>query len=115
MLTLSEKRQISALEMIDSAGSSSFLVATPQIRNMATLGGNILLDTRCNYYDQSYEWRKSINFCLKKDGTTCWSHRKFEVHGSFLDRHRPGPDGARCSRPAGLEIGRARSASFDST
>jgi len=39
---------------------------------MATLGGNICLDTRCNYYDQSYEWRKSINFCLKKDGTTCW-------------------------------------------
>jgi len=48
------------------------LVATPQIRNMATLGGNICLDTRCNYYDQSYEWRKSIDFCLKKDGTTCW-------------------------------------------
>src|SRR5216684_5183747 len=47
-------------------------VATPQIRNMATLGGNLCLDTRCNYYDQSYEWRKSINFCLKKDGTTCW-------------------------------------------
>jgi 4-hydroxybenzoyl-CoA reductase subunit beta len=48
------------------------LVATPQIRNMATLGGNICLDTRCNYYDQSYEWRKSIDFCLKKDGTVCW-------------------------------------------
>ncbi len=47
-------------------------VATPQIRNMATLGGNLCLDTRCNYYDQNYEWRKSINFCLKKDGTTCW-------------------------------------------
>jgi 4-hydroxybenzoyl-CoA reductase subunit beta len=47
-------------------------VATPQIRNMATLGGNICLDTRCNYYDQSYEWRKSIGFCMKKDGTTCW-------------------------------------------
>jgi len=47
-------------------------VATPQIRNMATLGGNLCLDTRCNYYDQSYEWRKAINFCLKKDGKTCW-------------------------------------------
>jgi len=47
-------------------------VATPQIRNMATLGGNLCLDTRCNYYDQSYEWRKSINFCMKKDGVTCW-------------------------------------------
>jgi 4-hydroxybenzoyl-CoA reductase subunit beta len=47
-------------------------VATPHIRNMATLGGNLCLDTRCNYYDQNYEWRKAINFCLKKDGTTCW-------------------------------------------
>jgi 4-hydroxybenzoyl-CoA reductase subunit beta len=47
-------------------------VATPHIRNMATLGGNLCLDTRCNYYDQSYEWRKSIDFCMKKDGVTCW-------------------------------------------
>jgi 4-hydroxybenzoyl-CoA reductase subunit beta len=47
-------------------------VATPHIRNMATLGGNLCLDTRCNYYDQSYEWRKAINFCMKKDGVTCW-------------------------------------------
>jgi 4-hydroxybenzoyl-CoA reductase subunit beta len=47
-------------------------VATPQIRNMASLGGNLCLDTRCNYYDQSYEWRKAINFCIKKDGVTCW-------------------------------------------
>ncbi len=47
-------------------------VATPQIRNMATLGGNLCLDTRCNYYDQNYEWRKAINFCMKKDGATCW-------------------------------------------
>jgi 4-hydroxybenzoyl-CoA reductase subunit beta len=48
------------------------LVATPHLRNMATLGGNLCLDTRCNYYDQNYEWRRAINFCLKKDGTTCW-------------------------------------------
>jgi 4-hydroxybenzoyl-CoA reductase subunit beta len=47
-------------------------VATPQIRNMATLGGNLCLDTRCNYYDQTYEWRKAISFCMKKDGVTCW-------------------------------------------
>lgn len=51
---------------------SAAQVATPHIRNMATLGGNICLDTRCNYYDQSYEWRKAINFCMKKDGTQCW-------------------------------------------
>lgn len=47
-------------------------IATPQIRNMATLGGNLCLDTRCNYYDQNYEWRKAINFCMKKDGDICW-------------------------------------------
>lgn len=48
------------------------LVATPHIRNVATLGGNICLDTRCTYYDQNYEWRKAINFCKKKDGEICW-------------------------------------------
>jgi 4-hydroxybenzoyl-CoA reductase subunit beta len=47
-------------------------VATPQIRNMGTLGGNLCLDTRCTYYNQTYEWRKAIDFCLKKDGETCW-------------------------------------------
>ncbi len=39
---------------------------------MGTLGGNLCLDTRCNYYDQNYEWRKAIDFCMKKDGETCW-------------------------------------------
>lgn len=57
---------------LTALAQAASLVATPQIRNMATLGGNVCLDTRCNYYDQSYEWRKAINFCLKKDGTTCW-------------------------------------------
>src|SRR5918911_1537844 len=47
-------------------------ISTPILRNMGTIGGNLLLDTRCNYYDQNYEWRKSINFCLKKDGNVCW-------------------------------------------
>ena len=47
-------------------------VGTPHIRNAATLGGNLCLDTRCNYYNQSHEWRKAIDFCLKKDGTICW-------------------------------------------
>jgi len=48
------------------------LVATPQLRNMATLGGNICLDTRCNFYNQNEQWRKAINYCLKKDGEICW-------------------------------------------
>jgi 4-hydroxybenzoyl-CoA reductase subunit beta len=47
-------------------------VATPPLRNMGTLGGNLCLDTRCNYYDQNYEWRKAISFCMKKDGDVCW-------------------------------------------
>ena len=47
-------------------------VATVHLRNMATIGGNLCLDTRCNYYNQNYEWRKAIDFCLKKDGEVCW-------------------------------------------
>jgi len=47
-------------------------VATPHLRNMGTIGGNLCLDTRCTYYDQSLEWRKAIDFCMKKDGKTCW-------------------------------------------
>jgi 4-hydroxybenzoyl-CoA reductase subunit beta len=47
-------------------------VATPHLRNMGTLGGNLCLDTRCTYYNQTYEWRKAIDFCLKVDGKTCW-------------------------------------------
>jgi 4-hydroxybenzoyl-CoA reductase subunit beta len=47
-------------------------ISTPPLRNMGTLGGNLLLDTRCNYYDQNSEWRKAIDYCMKKDGTICW-------------------------------------------
>ena len=47
-------------------------VATVHLRNMGTIGGNLCLDTRCNYYNQNYEWRKAIDFCLKKDGDICW-------------------------------------------
>jgi 4-hydroxybenzoyl-CoA reductase subunit beta len=64
------------------------LVSTPLLRNMGTLGGNLCLDTRCNYYDQTYEWRKAIQFCLKKDGDTCWvapgSARCWAVNSSDL-------------------------------
>jgi 4-hydroxybenzoyl-CoA reductase subunit beta len=58
-------------------------VATPHIRNVGTLGGNLCLDTRCNYYDQNQEWRKAIDFCMKRasdgggipaknENGTCW-------------------------------------------
>jgi len=45
--------------------------ASPVLRNMGTLGGNICLDTRCLWYNQSLLWRKSCGFCLKKDGDLC--------------------------------------------
>ena len=48
------------------------LVSTPHLRRMGTFGGNLCLDTRCTYYDQNYHWRKSIDFCMKKDGAICW-------------------------------------------
>jgi 4-hydroxybenzoyl-CoA reductase subunit beta len=47
------------------------LVASPQIRRMGTIGGNVLLDTRCQWYNQTYFWRSAVGFCLKKDGTVC--------------------------------------------
>ncbi len=46
-------------------------VSTPQLRNMGTIGGNLLLDTRCNYYNQTEFWRHSIAYCMKKDGDVC--------------------------------------------
>jgi 4-hydroxybenzoyl-CoA reductase subunit beta len=53
--------------LADAAGQ----VSSPQLRNMGTLGGNVCVDTRCNYYNQSYEWRKAIGFCMKRDGDIC--------------------------------------------
>ena len=46
-------------------------VSTPQLRATGTLGGNVLVDTRCTYYDQTYEWRRALGFCFKKDGDWC--------------------------------------------
>jgi 4-hydroxybenzoyl-CoA reductase subunit beta len=46
-------------------------VASPVLRNMGTLGGNICLDTRCLWYNQSLTWRKGCGFCIKKDGNLC--------------------------------------------
>ena len=51
--------------------TAASLVASPQIRAMGTLGGNLCLDTRCTYYNQTFFWREALGFCLKKDGTRC--------------------------------------------
>lgn len=53
--------------LADAAGH----VAGPQLRARATLGGNVCLDTRCTYYNQTQFWREALGFCLKKDGDTC--------------------------------------------
>ncbi len=46
-------------------------IAGPLQRNMGTLGGNLCLETRCRWYNQSYLWRKALGGCLKKEGDIC--------------------------------------------
>jgi 4-hydroxybenzoyl-CoA reductase subunit beta len=67
---VSEQREI--VTGYPALATAAGLVSTPQLRNMGTLGGNLCVDTRCNYYNQTYWWREAIGFCLKKDGDTCW-------------------------------------------
>ena len=72
-LTLTEVTQIEAVKTKFTAlYQAARQIATVHLRNMGTLGGNLCLDTRCTYYNQNYEWRKAIDFCLKKDGDICW-------------------------------------------
>lgn len=47
------------------------VISAPQVRNVATLGGNVCLDVRCNYYNQSEEWRRAIGYCMKRDSAIC--------------------------------------------
>lgn len=76
--------RIGACETLDDVASSPTVrrrypalaracseISGPQLRRAGTLGGNLCLDTRCTYYNQSYFWRKSLGFCLKKDGEEC--------------------------------------------
>jgi 4-hydroxybenzoyl-CoA reductase subunit beta len=76
--------EIGALTTLTSTERSDFLqqhypvlteaaatVASPLLRNMGTIGGNICLDTRCLWYNQSLTWRKGCGFCIKKDGDLC--------------------------------------------
>jgi 4-hydroxybenzoyl-CoA reductase subunit beta len=59
------------IEHYPALATAAGLVSSPQLRNAGTLGGNVCVDTRCNYYNQSFEWRKAIGFCMKKDGDIC--------------------------------------------
>ena len=47
-------------------------ISSPPLRNMGTIGGNVCVDTRCTYYNQTEEWRRSIDYCMKEEGTICW-------------------------------------------
>ena len=72
-LTLSE---VVAAPQVDGAyralRQAAGQVASPHLRNMGTLGGNLCLDTRCLYYNQNEDWRQAINYCMKCEGETCW-------------------------------------------
>lgn len=48
------------------------VISTPLLRNMGTIGGNLCLDTRCNYYDQTLHWREAIGWCMKAPGPEGW-------------------------------------------
>ncbi len=54
-----------------AVATAAGVVSSPQLRNMGTIGGNLCVDTRCNYYNQTHQWRKAIGFCMKKDGDIC--------------------------------------------
>lgn len=59
------------VEALPALAHAAGQIAGPQLRRMGTLGGNICLDTRCVYYNQTYFWRSALGFCLKKDGSVC--------------------------------------------
>src|ERR1051326_5003653 len=72
-LTLQElERQPVLIQRYAAVAQGAHSISSPPLKTMGTLGGNLCVDTRCFYYDQTYEWRQSIHFCLKKDGDTCW-------------------------------------------
>ena len=64
-------RHPAVLKHFPALADAAESVSTPQLRNMGTIGGNVLVDTRCNYYDQTFFWRQAAGFCMKKDGQIC--------------------------------------------
>ncbi len=47
-------------------------ISSPPLRHMGTIGGNICVDTRCTYYNQTEDWRRAVSYCMKEDGQICW-------------------------------------------
>lgn len=58
-------------ETLPALAYAASRIASPQIRQMATLGGNLSLDTRCRYINQSEFWRMALGGCLKSHGSEC--------------------------------------------
>jgi 4-hydroxybenzoyl-CoA reductase subunit beta len=72
LMTLSDASAHPALAgALPGYAEAAGLVSSPPLRNVGTIGGNLCVDTRCNYYDMTYEWRRSVGFCMKKDGDIC--------------------------------------------
>src|SRR5258706_5139895 len=72
LTTLTEVASHAAIrEFYVALAQAAGLVSAPQLRNVGTLGGNLCVDTRCNYYNQTEFWRHSIGYCIKKDGDIC--------------------------------------------
>jgi 4-hydroxybenzoyl-CoA reductase subunit beta len=64
-------RHSAVLARYPALAQAAVAVSTPQLRNMGTIGGNVCVDTRCNYYNQNLDWRKALGYCMKKDGDVC--------------------------------------------
>lgn len=63
--------ELSTCPHLPAVATAAGLVAGPQLRNMGTLGGNVMLDTRCLFLNQTAHWRQSLGHCLKAEGTWC--------------------------------------------
>ncbi|HEX2647026.1 MAG TPA: FAD binding domain-containing protein, partial [Candidatus Dormibacteraeota bacterium] len=64
-VTLSEaSRDPHLIARFKGYAEAAGLVSSPPLRNAGTIGGNLCVDTRCNYYDMTYEWRKAAGFCM---------------------------------------------------
>ena len=63
--------EVAALRDAGALAEAAALVGGPHHRRAGTLGGNLCLDTRCQYIDQGVEWRRALGHCIKKDGLVC--------------------------------------------
>jgi 4-hydroxybenzoyl-CoA reductase subunit beta len=65
------EKEVRILRDYPMVAQAAKAVASPQLRQMGTLGGNLSLDTRCYYYNQSESWRRSRPKCIKMGGDRC--------------------------------------------